>query len=91
MEGASTVKKLSNHGYHILHLGAISLMVLAFVNLNDRYQRIGERYSWLHEQRRKLGEFEAKEHVQRQRRDVSKNDVNLLNAVRTRVDSIEFK
>ena len=91
MEGSSIAKKLSNHGYHILHLSAISLMVLAFVDLNDRYQRIGEKYSWLHEQRKKLGLFDANEHVQRQRRGVSNNDVDLLKAVRTRVDSMEFK
>lgn len=91
MECASIAKKLSNQGYCFLHVGIISLMVLAAVDLNVRYQRIDEKYSWLHEQRMKLGDIHPGELKYRYRRDASVSTSQLLAAIQSRVNSFEFR
>ena len=91
MERASNAKKLSSPKYRILHYGAIILMVLAAFDLHSRFKSIAEKHSWLQEQRMKLSEFHEGDTVQRLRRDVASDNAQLLGAIRSRVNTFEFR
>lgn len=87
----SFVTRSASRGNRVLRICAVSVILLAIVDLNRRYKSIGERYTWLEEQRGRLEHTLLGEPSHRNKRDVSPAGADNLRQIQSKLRSFEWR